>query len=197
MVKDYQIKKALGDLIKAGLDLHYDNANVLVNPKVDVNVYRRWMLYGKRGESAAILRVATGRDAGRVHTWMIGTDDISRQRSDMHGKDPLAFANTGSLKKTGPNRRDTIKSYKVWAFLEYSDGTDGTDDADSSENMLIDEIDYIAGYLSKFPTLGLTDSSIQGHTELSFSNIDVYDYGEVRANVALGTISVVLFNNFN
>ena len=197
MIKDYEIRNALKARIKEALDLYYDNANPSVNPKVDVNVYSNWVLAHRNGNSAALLRVATGRDSGKVHTWMIGSYGFDRTRPERHGKDLVAYATTGMLKKNGSNRRDTVKSFKVWAYVEYEEGTAGNEDIDNSENALTNEVDFVARYLSKFPTLGITDTRFQGHGELQAEDIDIINYGDVVANVAFMSIDVVIFDDIS
>ena len=142
MLKDSEIRAAIKAKIEEGLALFYSGEN----PPVDVNVYGYWVLAHRDGESAALLRVRTGRDKGKVHTWMIGSNSSRITRSDMHGKDPVAFAMTGGLKKSGVNRRDVVKSYKIWAYLEYND--DG-DELNNSENQLTEEVEYVVNYLAK------------------------------------------------
>ncbi len=188
MLKDSEIRAALKAKIQDGLAEFYTGQS----PAVDVNVYGYWVLAHRDGESAALLRVRTGRDAGKVHTWMIGSDSSRITRSDMHGKDPVAFAMTGGLKKSGVNRRDVLKSFKIWAYLEYND--DG-DEVDNSENALTEEVEYIVNYLAKFPTLGLTDSSLQGCMPMQIEEMEIVNYGEILANVAFCSIDVVMFKS--
>ncbi|HNC59279.1 MAG TPA: hypothetical protein PLP33_27880 [Leptospiraceae bacterium] len=190
MLKDYEIRQAIKNKIQEGLALLY----VTENPPVNVNVYGRWVLAHRDGESAALLRVTSGRDTGKVHTWMIGSDSSAVSRSDMHGKDPISFSMTGrgGLKESGVNRRDILKSYKIWAYLEYSDGT-GDGELDNSENALTEEIEFISNYLAKNPTLGINDSSFKGCMPLQVEDIDIINYGDVIANVAFCRLDVVLF----
>lgn len=192
MIKDALIRTALKTKIKEALDLFYDNANPSVNPKVDVNVYQNWVLAHRNGESSALLRVDTGRDIGKVHTWMIGSYGFDRSRPERHGKDLIGYATTGLLKKEGSNKRDVVKRYKVWAYLEYDEGSAGSEDVDNSENILTEEVDFVAKHLSKSPTLGITHKDFQGHGELQGDEIEIINYGDVVANVAFMTIEVVL-----
>jgi hypothetical protein len=197
MIKDYEIRNALKLKIKEALDLYYDNANPTVQPKIDVNIYPNWVLAHRNGDSAALLRVTTGRDAGKVHTWMIGSGAFDRTRPERHGKDLVAYATTGLLKKKGSNRRDVVKSFRVWAYLEYSEGTAGNEDIDNSENLLTNEVDFVSRYLSKYPDLGITDITFQGHGELQAEDIDIINYGDVVANVAFMSIDVVVFDDIS
>lgn len=197
MVKDYEIRNALKARIQEALNLYYDNANPLVNPKIDVNVYQNWVLAHRSGESAALLRAQTGRDAGKVHTWMIGSYGFSRIRPERHGKDLVNYATTGMLKRDGSKRRDVTKTFRIWAYLEYDGGSTGNEDIDNSENQLTSEVDFVARYLSKFPTLGITDNSFQGHGELQAEDIDIVSYGEILANVLFGSIEVVIFDDIS
>lgn len=197
MIKDYEIRNAIKAKIKEALDVLYDNANPMVNPKVDVNVYQNWVLAHRNGDSAALLRVITGRDAGNVHTWMIGSGGRDRERPEAHGKTLVQYATTGILKRNGSNRRDVVKRFKVWAYLEYSEGSAGNEDIDNSENLLTEEVDFVARYLSKFPTLGITDNSFQGHGELQVEDCDIIAYGDIVANVAFCYIDVVLFDDIS
>ena len=189
MLTDLQIRNAIKQKIQEGLNLHYTGAN----PPVDVRLYNRWVLKDRRGQSAALLRAISGRDDGKVHCWMIGTSSIERTRADMHGKTSTGFAMTGSLKKKGPDRRDVVKRYKIYSFQEYNFGTDPDPDAVNSENEIVQEFEAVSDYLSKYPTLGLSDPMIQGHLELQAEEIDIFEYGEITANVVIGYIDVVMF----
>jgi len=197
LIKDFEIRNAIKARIVEALDLFYDNANPLVNPKINVNVYQNWVLAHRSGESAALLRASSGRDLGKVHTWMIGSGGNSRYRPERHGKDLLAYANTGLLKKSGSNRRDVIKSFRIWAYLEYDEGSAGNEDIDNSENLLTEEVDYVSKYLSKFPNLGITDLTFQGHGELQVEDMDIINYGDVIANVAFCTLEAVVFDDIS
>lgn len=190
MLKDQEIRQAIKAKIDEAISLLYAGEN----PAVNVNVYSRWVLAHRDGESAALLRVTSGRDSGKVHTWMIGSDSSTTSRADMHGKDPISFSMTGKggLKDSGVNRRDILKSYKIWAYLEYSDGT-GNGESDNSENALVEEVEYVANHLAKNPTLGITDSSFRGCMPLQIEEIDIINYSDVVANVAFCKLDVVLF----
>ena len=96
------------------------------------------------------------------------------------------------LKKSGVNRRDVLKSFKIWAYLEYNDEGD---EVDNSENALTEEVEYIVNYLARFPTLGLTDSSLQGCMPMQIEEMEIVNYGEILANVAFCSIDVVMFKS--
>lgn len=197
MIKDAQIRTALKVKIKEALDLFYDNANPSVDPKVIVNVYQNWVLAHRSGDNSALLKADSGRDIGKVHTWMIGSSGFDRSRPERHGKDLVGYATTGLLKKEGSHRRDIVKTYRVWAYLEYDEGSAGNEDVDNSENILTEEVDFVARYLSKYPNLGITDKSFQGHGELQAEEIEIINYGDVVANVAFCSIQVVIFDDIS
>lgn len=187
-VTDAQIKNALGDRIQEAINLLYTGAN----PSVDVRIHRHWILSSKIGENAAIMTALTGRDKGKVHAWMIGASQIKRVRPDV--KDDFdGMANRGMLKKVGPNRRDLVKTYRVWAAIQYDGGQVGTDEVNNSENALITELEAVSDYLSNSPTLGITDLSLQGHTDLQVDNIDTFSFGQTMVSLAQCSISVYLY----
>lgn len=185
-LKDRDIKNAIGDLIDQALAELYVGAN----PPVNVKVLRRWTLSHNLGESSALLKATSGADVGKVHAWMIGAGSVKRIRPLRGGESYLGLAANGSLKITGPDLRYVIKSYRVWAYLQYRIG----DDDDNSENTLMDEIEYVSNHVSKYPLLGLSGHEVKGHTELSFDTIDTFKFGEIQANVAQGQIDVYLYD---
>lgn len=198
-VTSSQIRAALKARITEALDLFYDNANSAVNPKVIVNVYGNWVLAHRLGESAAALRVTTGRDEGKIHTWMIGNGQVDRSRPELHKDSLLASANRGILKTAGSNRRDNVKRFKVWAYLEYDEALAIDEDPANAENVLAAEVEYVANYLSKFPKLGITNDNncLQGHGELQTEDQDTISYGENILSLAFNYIDVVVFSNVN
>lgn len=185
VVKDREIKNAIGDLIEAAVSTYYTGLAKDIHPRV----HRRWVLSHNLGESAALLKAIAGEDRGKVHAWMIGNNGYKRIRPTRSGEDYIGLAVNGSLGKVGPNVRYLIKSYRIWCYVQLETG----DDDNNSENTLMSEIEYVANHLSKYPTLGITTKEIQGHTELSFEPIDVFKFGEIQANVAQGQIDVYLF----
>lgn len=179
---DAQIKQALQTQISAALTSLYTGSSPVVVPKV----YNRWILSHDLGESAALLRATEGKYKGKIHAWMIGVDALKRSRSD----EKNGYM-SGSFKKVGPHRRDTFRTYKVWAYTQLDTGTD----IDNSEDRLAIEVEYVSDWISKQPMLGLVQSAIQGHTELQFPVIDTFAFGEVQANVAQGSITVIMYKD--
>lgn len=193
MLKDHEIRIAIKQKIEEALALYYTG----FNPPVNVRTHSKWVIKDRKGKSAALLRAQGGRDDGKVHCWMIGTGSIQRSRSDMHGKSPIAFAMAnGGTDGRGVARRDIVKRYKVFSFIEYDFGEAGNEDLVNSENELVNEFEFVADYLSNSPKFGLTDTSLKCHMDLQCDDeIDIFEYGEITANVAPGYIDVVMFRN--
>lgn len=188
MVTDSQIKNALGDKIVAALnDLYSTSTNL-------IPVYRHWILSHKLGEVANLMKVTSGTEMGKVHGWMIGTSSSKRNRPDT--SNDLSAAHIGKLRKIGPNRRDIIKGYRVWCYHQLDDISTSTE-VDNSENRLVTEIEHIAKKIDESPKLGISDFSFQGHSGISFDNIDTFAFGENLINVAQGNIEVYLFQDIS
>lgn len=140
------------------------------------------------GKNLAALKSLEGDDIYKVNGWVISSASISRSRPD--SKDGF---NKGSLRYSGPGRRDIIKKYKIACFKELDFGTEDEEEYDNSEIKLITEIDAVSDYFSKNPQLGIKNDLFLGHEELQFQNIGVFNNGEVICNVAQGTLTVHYF----
>jgi len=156
--------------------------NTLYVGNTSPRVWSRWILSLNLGENAAALRALSGNSKGKIHGWMIGTGSVLRQRPDIGD----GF-NTQSIQKRGPTRRDVIKGYRVWAFMQYREG----DESINSENDFLAELEYIQDAIDKAPTLNFTDIEVRGHKSLIFPTIDVYPFGDTRIHLAQGVLEVV------
>lgn len=188
-ITDSEIKNAIGDRIDEAILEFYTAQARTVQPRI----HRRWVLSHNIGETAALLRATSGDTRGKVHAWMIGNSSYKRVRPLRSGESLWTLASNGSLKTVGPDRRDIVKSYRIWAYTQLDTG----DDDNNSENTLIAEIEYVANYLSKFPTLGISTQEIKGHSEISFDPIDVFKYGELQVNVAQGQLDLYMYETIS
>jgi hypothetical protein len=181
---DIEIRKAIASAVRQALLSIYsaEVANA-------VRIHDHWMLGFNLGENAALLRVLTGVEQGKIHGWLIGLSGVSRKRPD-----PIMSVPQGAhhLRKTNPNRRDILRTYRVWCYHELDTGTVGSESDNNSENRLAIETEAVSDYLSSVPQLGIENDWIMGHEDLQFNPIDVFAFGEAKANVAQGTLSVRL-----
>lgn len=174
-----EIKNAIKNSINTALEELYDSE--------EVKVLGFWAV-SQIGKSLALLKASEGDNAGYVQGWMIGNGAISRERPDISD----GFKK-GSLRYKGPGRRDIVKRYKIWVFKEFDYGEEDSEYEDNSEALLIDEIDYVSDYFSQNPMLGIENSLMLGHGELQFSNVGVFNSGELTVNVAQGSIDIHYF----
>lgn len=175
---DKEIRIAIAEVIRTALTSLYT-----VNP---ANVYDHWILSHALGESAALLRPDSGVSKGKVHTWMIGLAGIDRERPDKRD-------NRGSLRKVGPNRRDIVRNYRIWAYYDLDSGTDGSESENNSENNITLELEKVSDAFSLAPILGIDNEWLQGHDELQFHLIDTFEFGETICHVAQGKLAVHLY----
>lgn len=186
---DVKIRQAIASIITSSLNTLYTGQDI------EIRIYDHWMLGFNLGENAALLRSTEGDNLGKIHSWMVGSHGLSRVRHDIT-ESPLQAGNRGILKKVGPNRRDLVRNYKIWCFHQLDPGEDGNESNNNSENRLMSEIEYVSDAFSNNPTLGLSADDAQwlhGHTELQFKLIDTFSFGEAKANVAQGVLSVLTY----
>jgi len=180
---DVDIRKAIASVIRGALvELYADDD--LAN---EVKVHDHWLWGFALGENAAVLRVTNGVEKGKIHAWMIGVQAVTRQRPVSQSEVPNRQG-AHRLRNMGPNRRDILRSYRVWCYHQLDTGT--TDE--NSENRLTIEIEAIADAFSRNPLIGIDNVWLMGAEEIQFSPIDVYKFGEAQANVAQGTLNVRL-----
>jgi hypothetical protein len=181
---DVEIRKAIAETIREALVELYSGQGTLGQ---EVKVHDHWLWGFALGENAAVLRVTVGAEKGKIHAWMIGLQGISRQRPQPQSDVPNRQG-AYRLRNMGPNRRDLLRSYRVWCYHQLDTG----DTDNNSENRLALEIEAIADAFSKNPQLGIDNEWMMGAEEIQFSPIDVFKFGEAQANVAQGTLNVRL-----
>ena len=176
---DKQIRIAIATIIRNAL-------NSLYNPGLAIPVWDHWILKQDLGESAAALRIKSGVDKGKIHGWMIGLSGINRKRPDAE----VNKMGAARLKTIGINRRDIARSYRIWCAIQLNTGDANNESETNSENVLADEIEKVSDAFSSNPMLGISNSLLQGHSELQFEPIDTFNFDGTMANVAQGTLTV-------
>lgn len=181
--KDVEIRKAIAATIRAALvKLH---GSTLGN---QIIVHDHWLWGFSLGENAALLKIRDGAEKGKIHGWLIGLANINRQRP---GPAPNAQGNH-HLRNRNPNRRDLLRSYRVWCYHQYDTGTANKESDENSENRLALEIEAVADEFSLSPLMGIDNPWFLGNEELQFPVVDVFKFGEFTANVAQGNLGVRL-----
>lgn len=178
---DVEIRKAIALVIRGALvDLYGSPIGD------DIIIHDHWLWGFSLGENAALLKVRTGAEKGKMHGWLIGLAAIDRNRPAPVGGQQGAH----HLRNRNPNRRDVLRSYRVWCYHQLDTGTAGLESDENSENRLAIEIEAVADAFSRLPLMGIDNEWLMGNEELQFSLIDVFSFGGVQANVAQGTLGV-------
>lgn len=182
-VTDAQIREAIGATLRNGLRKIYSTeiADAVV-------IHNHWVWGFNIGENASVLTVDSGPEEGIIHGWIIGLAGLSRARPS--GSGGLDLQGQHRLRKTGINRRDVLRTYRIVCYHQIDTGIDSTDVLANSENKLANELDIISDEFSLTPTLGLDNPNLIGHEELQFSPIDVFRFDDVKANTAQGTLGI-------
>src|SRR5574343_362211 len=180
---DVQIRQAIASVIRGALIELY--GSTLGN---EVIVHDHWLWGFSLGENAALLKIRTGKEKGKMHGWLIGLGSVDRQRPEPKGTAQGAH----HLRNRNPNRRDVLRSYRVWCYHQLDTGTAGSESDENSENRLAIEIEAVADAFSKLPLMGIENEWLMGNEELQFSLIDVFSFGGAQANVAQGSLGVRL-----
>jgi hypothetical protein len=177
---DIEIRQAIASTIRNAVNNLYGGeiGNGII-------IHDHWLWGFSLGENASLLRVKAGQEKNQIHGWIIGLNAISRQRPS--GQTEVADRQGAyRLRKVGVNRRDLLRSYRVWCYHQLDTG-----DSDSnSENRLAIETEAVADEFSKNPLMGIDNEWLMGNEELQFGSIDVFKFGEAQANVAQGTLNV-------
>lgn len=178
---DLQIRQAIASIIETALENLYGQPDT-------ARIHNHWILAHVIGESAGLLRAKTGPFKGNIHAWMIGLEAVARVRPAP--KNTMEGAHR--LRNTNPNRRDILRSYRVWCYHSLDTGeTVENEDDTNSDTKLATEIEAVTDAFSNNPTLGFQDNlKFMGHEELQFSPINAFSFGETVANVAQGSLSV-------
>lgn len=180
---DIQIRKAIASTIRGALvDLY---GATLGN---QIIIHDHWLWGFALGENASLLKVKEGAEKGKIHGWLIGLNAVGRQRPQPTNTAQGAHR----LRSMNPNRRDVLRSYRVWCYHQYDTGTVNIESDENSENKLAIEIETVADAFSKTPLMGIENEWLMGNEELQFSLVDVFKFGEVQANMAQGTLGVRL-----
>ena len=180
---DVQIRKAIASVIRDALvDLY---GSTLGN---EIIIHDHWLWGFSLGENAALLKVRTGTEKGKMHGWIIGLNSVGRDRPEPKGGAQGAH----HLRNRNPNRRDVLRSYRVWCYHQLDTGTAGSESDENSENRLAIEIEAVADAFSRLPLMGIDNEWLMGNEELQFSLIDVFNFGGTQANVAQGSLGVRL-----
>jgi hypothetical protein len=178
---DIEIRKAIAAVIRGALIDLYGSG--LGN---EVIIHDHWLWGFSLGENASLLKVRTGAEKGKMHGWLIGLSSINRERPEPKG----GMQGAHHLRNRNPNRRDILRSYRVWCYHQLDTGTTGLESDENSENRLAIEIEVVADAFSKLPLMGIDNEWLMGNEELQFSLIDVFKFGEAQANVAQGSLGV-------
>jgi hypothetical protein len=178
---DVEIRKAIASVIRNALVELY--GATLGN---EVIIHDHWLWGFSLGENAALLRVKTGAEKGIIHGWIVGVNSTDRQRPEPKGGAQGAH----HLRNRNPNRRDILRSYRVWCYHQLDTGTAGLESDENSENRLAIEIEAVADAFSKLPLMGIDNEWLMGNEELQFPVIDVFTFNNTQANVAQGTLGV-------
>lgn len=176
---DVEIRKAIAATIRKSLISHHgtDLGSKII-------IHDHWLWGFALGENAALLRITTGIEKGRIHGWLIGLAAVSRTRPEPRN----TKEGVHRLRNINPNRRDLLRSYRVWCYHQLETGTSD----DNSENSLALEIEAVADEFSRSPLMGIDNEWLMGNEEIQFSPVDVFKFGEAQANVAQGTLGVRL-----
>lgn len=180
---DVDIRQAIASTIRGALVGLY--GSTLGN---EILVHDHWLWGFSLGENAALLRIKTGASKGKMHGWLIGLSSVNRERPEP--KNGLQGAH--HLRNRNPNRRDVLRSYRVWCYHQLDTGTANLESDENSENRLAIEIEAVSDAFSRAPLMGIDNEWLMGNEELQFSLIDVFKFGEVQANVAQGSLGVRL-----
>lgn len=178
---DVEIRKAIASVIRGSLIELY--GSTLGN---QIIVHDHWLWGFSLGENAALLKVRDGSEKGKIHGWLIGLNSVQRQRPQPTNTPQGAH----HLRNRNPNRRDVLRSYRVWCYHQLDTGTVDLESDENSENSLAIEIETVADAFSKLPLMGIDNEWLMGNEELQFSLVDVFKFGEVQANVAQGSLGV-------
>lgn len=183
-VTDAEIREAIGATIRAGLQKIY-------SPEIAdaVIIHNHWLWGFNIGDNASLLTVESGPELGKIHGWLIGLSSVIRTRPSRSGN-ALDLQGYNHLRKTGINRRDILRTYRIWCYHQLDTGIDDVNVMANSENQLANEIDMVADEFSLTPTLGLDNPNLIGHEELQYTPIDVFRFDDVKANTAQGTLGV-------
>lgn len=183
---DKVIRQGIAQTIRNGLLKLYstDVANAVL-------IHDHWLWGFNLGENAALLRVESGTETGKVHGWIIGLASVSRERP--YGSGGSDSQGSYRFRKIGPNRRDILRHYRIWCYHQLDTGDYGTESESNSENRLADEIDAVADEFSLTPLLGIDNPHILGHEDIQYSPIDVYRFDDTQVNVAQGVLGVRLY----
>ena len=174
---DTLIRQSIAGVIRKAL------VNLYGSSKGDaVIIHDHWLWGFSLGENASLLKVTTGEELGLIHGWLIGLSGVSRARPDANN----AKQGVHHLRNRSINRRDVLRSYRVWCYHQFNVGTS----AENSENTLASEIEEVADELSRTTLLDIDNPSMMGHEELQFAPIDVFHFNGIQANVAQGTLNV-------
>ena len=180
---DIDIRKAIAATIRTALVDLYGSTD-----GNEIIIHDHWLWGFSLGENAALLRVKSGAEKGKIHGWLIGLNSVQRARPN-----PVSGAQgSHHLRNRNPNRRDILRSYRVWCYHQLDTGTAGIESDENSENRLALEIEAVADEFSKHPLMGIDNEWLMGNEELQFAPIDVFKFGEAQANVAQGTLGVRL-----
>lgn len=178
---DLEIRQAMSVVIRNTLiDLYGSTVGEAVI------IHDHWLWGFSLGENASLLKVKSGVEKGKIHGWLIGVNSVSRARPEPTG----GAQGSHHLRNRNPNRRDILRSYRVWCYHHLDTGTAGSESDENSENRLITEIDAVADAFSKDTLMGIDNPWLMGNEELQFPVVDVFKFGESQANVAQGTIGV-------
>ena len=180
---DIDIRKAIASVIRGALvDLYGAELGG------QVIIHDHWLWGFSLGENAALLKIREGVEKGKIHGWLIGLNSVQRARPQPVNSPQGAH----HLRNRNPNRRDVLRSYRVWCYHQLDTGTANLESDENSENRLSIEIEAVADAFSKLPLMGIDNEWLMGNEELQFSIVDVFKFGEVQANVAQGTLGVRL-----
>ena len=132
---DVQIRKAIASVIRDALvDLY---GSTLGN---EIIIHDHWLWGFSLGENAALLKVRTGTEKGKMHGWITGLNSVGRDRPEPKGGAQGAH----HLRNRNPNRRDVLRSYRVWCYHQLDTGTAGSESHENSENRLAIEIGRVS-----------------------------------------------------
>lgn len=178
---DVEIRIAIASVIRGALiDLY---GNTLGN---EVIIHDHWLWGFSLGENSALLKVRTGAEKGKMHGWLIGLASVNRERPEPRG----GMQGAHHLRNRNPNRRDILRSYRLWCYHQLDTGTAGQESLENSENRLAIEIEAVSDAFSRLPLMGIDNEWLMGNEELQFSLIDVFSFGGAQANVAQGSLGV-------
>jgi hypothetical protein len=183
MITDKQIRQAIALKIKEALKAFYG----VDDSDFHIRIHDHWILSSTTGQDQNMVKIRQGEEKGKIHGWMIGLASVTREQPSSAAGDSQGARR---LKLVNVNRRDTLRSYRVWCYHQLDTGTAGNESEENSENRLAAEIEAVADYFSNYPTLGIDDPQMMGHEELQFRPIDTFTFGSSLANVAQGTLDI-------